>query len=366
MAEHNITRRSDGRYMVRWQAGGVRKSKYFRTRSEARQFVAKLETMDPRTLSEFTVGQWCENAVETYSRNMSLDTVHGYNSIIRNHIHGSLISQTKIEDLKPFMIQQWIDSMRKLSPKTVRNVYGCLHWCLKKAVENGYIQANPASGCVLPQKKKPERRILTPQRSEQILDAMQGQRDYSLWLFIATTGCRLSEAMGITEKDLDLKTGKYIIRRTVTVDHENDRAVIQERTKTTNAQRTGFVPESILSQISATMMENRKHRLIAGSMWENNGLIWCDDFGRPYRRSTVLGRLRSLQRKMGIPDNEIVGSHAFRHLVATALLRSNVSEAAVARQLGHFNAAYTRAQYMDAYEEESMEIRKITEQLIRH
>lgn len=364
MAERRITRRKDGRYMVRWQTDAGRKTKYFQTRAEARRFAAQVDRLKEEIHTNKTLATWAEECMEAYGKNLSIDTVIGYKSIIRNHISSHKIGKAVLSDLRPYQIQAWVDEMGGLSPKTVHNVYGCLHWILAKAVQNSIISSNPTTGCVLPQRVKPQRHVLTPGQAEAILDAMEGRPDYSLWLFIASTGCRLSEALGLAVADIDLHTGKYTIRQTATVSPTEHTGIIQQRTKSNNAQRTGYAPKSILRHILATQKTNLEHRLIAGSMWQDNGLVWCDDLGRPIKRNVVLGRLRRVQKSMGIPPSQVVGSHAFRHLVATALLKSNVSEAAIARQLGHYSAAYTRAQYMDAYDEEQQQIANITEGII--
>ena len=367
MAENRIYKRKDGRYVVRWQTGNVRHQKYFHSRADARRFVANLDTSNEFADSEqIVLRDWADECISTYSANLSINTVIGYESMVRNHLQNNALGRMKLQDVRPFHVQRWIDGMNGLSPKSVYNLFGCLHWIFRKAVENRFIRENPTAGVILPQRIKPQRKVLTPQMANAILDAMEKQQhpDYSLWLFIASTGVRLSEALGIAESDINLKTGAYQIRQTVTVNPKIHSAVIQHRTKTGNAQRTGNAPQSILNDISATIKKNRQHKLIAGRLWNENNLVWCDDFGNPWRRNTIISRLRRIQQTMGIPESEIVGAHAFRHMVATMLLRSNVSEAAVAKQLGHYSANYTREQYMDAYQSDSEQIAEIMGNLL--
>lgn len=360
----SITKRKDGRWMVQTQIHGKRHYKYFHTRAEARAYLSRLEDDLERGKppTGFTVAAWMTECIEAYGTYLSIDTVIGYKSVLRVHVLPEPIGKIDLEDLRSYQIQRWVDGMKHLAPKTVHNAAGVLHWVLEKAVQNQLIDRNPMTGVILPQRRKARRRVLSPDVASQLIGAMIAEdwRDLPLWLFIASTGCRLSEALGLAEEDLDLNTGRYTIRQTVTTSEDRKTAVIQRRTKTANAARSGIVPPQVVAQLRKLHAFRLIRKEQAGKDWEEHGLVFCDELGRPFRRNVILRRFYHLQERHGIPQRQAVGAHAFRHLVATMLLRSGISEAAVAKQMGHYSPAYTRAQYMDAYASDEEQIAQVT------
>ena len=362
----NIAKRKDGRWMVRWMIRGKSHARYFHTREEARLCADLIEEMMKQGAEPDgqTVSSWVHECMETYGSFLSVDTLKAYRSILRHHIDGEELGRVRLEDLRPIDLQRWVNGMSELSPKTVRNVAGVLNWALVKAVQNRLIVSNPMAAVTLPRKQKPVRKVLDPDRAAWLLERMQLEdwQDLPLWLFIASTGCRLSEALGIMYDNINLTTGDYTITQTVTV--KDGVAIVQHRTKTSNAERSGRVPAEILPALRKKAAFNRtRSGTVEG--WEENGLLFCDDHGRPFKRYTVMNRFFKYQLRHGISKDEAVGAHAFRHLVATMLIRAGVSDAAVARQMGHFSAAYTRAAYMDAYDSDREEVSRVTGRFIR-
>lgn len=53
------------------------------------------------------------------------------------------------------------------------------------------------------------------------LNLVRDDRHQPAWLFLATTGCRRGEALGLRWSDVDLDTGKVLLYQTVSaIDHE--------------------------------------------------------------------------------------------------------------------------------------------------
>lgn len=340
--------------------------RYFHSREEARLCADLVEQMRKAGAEPTgqTVSSWAHECLDVFGIYLSIDTVKAYRSILRHHIDGEDVGKARLSNLKPIDLQRWVNGMEDLSPKTVRNVAGFLNWALVKAVQNRLLVSNPMQGVNLPRKAKPKRKTLDPERAAFLLERMQitDHRDLPLWLFIASTGCRLSEALGLAEEDLNFETGAYHIRQTVTV--KDGQGVIQQRTKTVNAQRSGKVPPEVLPALRKRAAFNRIQKETVPD-WIDSGLLFCDPMGRPEKRYTVVNRFFKFQLRNGIRKEDAVGAHAFRHLVATMLIKAGVSDAAVAKQMGHYSAAYTRAAYMDAYERDEQEIVKVTGAFVR-
>ena len=327
--------------------------------AKARQIKADYLAGNRLERSNETCNSLAERYINERRAVLSPSTVYGYEKI--------LLRYPALHSLPAASVRWQAEVSRaakQYSPKTVRNVAGVLNWALVKAVQNRLIVSNPMAGVVLPRKQKPVRKVLDPDRAAWLLERMQVEdwMDLPLWLFIASTGCRLSEALGIMYDNINLTTGDYTITQTVTV--KDGVAVIQHRTKTANAERSGRVPAEILPALRKKAAFNRaRSETMEG--WEDHGLLFCDDHGRPMKRYTVMNRFFKYQLRHGISKDDAVGAHAFRHLVATMLIRAGVSDAAVARQMGHYSAAYTRAAYMDAYDSDVEEVSRVTGDFIR-
>ena len=118
MPENRIYKRKDGRYVVRWQTGNVRHQKYFRTRTDARRFVANLDlSNDFADAEQIVLREWADECIGTYSANLSIDTVNGYESMVRNHLRNTALGRMKIQDVRPYHVQRWVDEMHGLSPE---------------------------------------------------------------------------------------------------------------------------------------------------------------------------------------------------------------------------------------------------------
>ena len=107
-----------------------------------------------------------------------------------------------------------------LSPNTVHHVHAVLHRALRDAVKWGYLQTN-AAACADPPRASAQHRELAVWSEEQLhafLDSVAGQRLYPLWRFLAMTGCRRGEALGLTWPDLDIENGRVAIRRAAGAD----------------------------------------------------------------------------------------------------------------------------------------------------
>ena len=102
-----------------------------------------------------------------------------------------------------------------LSPNTVHHVHAVLHRALRDAVKWGYLQTN-AAACADPPRASAQHKELPVWSEEQLhafFDSVAQQRLYPLWRFLAMTGCRRGEALGLTWRDLDIEEGRVAIVR---------------------------------------------------------------------------------------------------------------------------------------------------------
>ena len=83
-------------------------------------------------------------------------------------------------------------------------------------------------------------------------------------------------------------------------------------------------------------------RLRAGGKWHEQGLVFCNRYGRYLLPQVVLDQLHASLAKAGLPKMRF---HDLRHTMATILLESDVHPKKVQERLGHSTIAIT----MDTY-----------------
>ena len=101
----------------------------------------------------------------------------------------------------------------------------------------------------------------------------------------------------------------------------------------------------------------------AGSLWEENGLIFASEKGEPLdRRGTVKYQFKKLLKCAGLPD---IRFHDLRHTCATLLLGRNVNPKIVSEMLGHASIAITLDTYSHVLPNMQNEAAKAMEDALR-
>ncbi len=75
-----------------------------------------------------------------------------------------------------------------------------------------------------------------------------------------------------------------------------------------------------------------------GTMWADNDLVFCNEFGGFLRADKVREVLHAVLRKAGLPD---VRFHDLRHSAATNWLAGGMHQKIASERLGHASVAIT-------------------------
>ena len=177
------------------------------------------------SLREFLLKVWLP-AIESGVR---ATTLSGYRMLVEQHLVPQL-GAVQLQNLNAAQINAHyarllsegrIHGSGGLSPNTVHHVHAVLHRALRDAVKWGYLQTN-AAACADPPRASAQHKELAVWSEEQLhafLDSVAEQRLYPLWRFLAMTGCRRGEALGLTWRDLDIEGGRVaIVRALVPID----------------------------------------------------------------------------------------------------------------------------------------------------
>lgn len=342
---------SDGKTRLQGKSG-------YKTAEEAetglREAVHRLTQQQPVKVKKTTVGAFSEEWIN--GLRLAPSTIAGYKKILRNHVTPQL-GQVDLPSLTPTRIKRHYRDLldhgradtkatgQSLSPNTVNKVHNVLCAVLDAAVDDGYLNTNPArKSSVNPPKAKEIRaaqtEVITWAASE-LRDFLTWNRDtfeddlHVLWLVIAKTGMRRSEALALKWQDFDQSNSRIAVRRAA--DTATARQV--KPTKTGSSRvidlSTDLVDalkawKQVRAQISFEF--SKADAYIFGNL--DGELRSPNEVGRRWRY-----RVESAQKEL--PELPTVTLKGLRHTHATLLLQAGVQPKVVQERLGHSTIAIT-------------------------
>jgi integrase len=117
-----------------------------------------------------------------------------------------------IADLRPYHVQQWVDSYPDLSQNSKRNYYRTLKRCVRWAKQQGYIQHNPIEDMQLPGAE--HREVCVSQEDfDRMLSFVHDPGFINLCRVTYKTGCRPQEILALEARHVDLSLERWIFPR---------------------------------------------------------------------------------------------------------------------------------------------------------
>ncbi|MGI8492482.1 MAG: site-specific integrase [Acidimicrobiales bacterium] len=197
--------------------GGRRQAKRrgFLTKKAANEELNKLREgvrtatyVPPRrqTLGNYLAEDW----LPSVRHELAASTWESYERNVRNHVVPAL-GGAQLQQLDGTVLTRFYSDLLTsgrmrgtqspgLKARTVRYIHTILSAALHDAVKSRRIPINPASQAKPPsaeQAKAPEMKVWTGGQVGQFLTLTEGDRYYWPWLFLATTGCRRGEGLGV-------------------------------------------------------------------------------------------------------------------------------------------------------------------------
>jgi integrase len=325
----------------------------FRTKREAQAALSEaLAGYRAGTLvepSKLTLGAFLDEWLPTMAGNLEPNTHEVYGHYARAYVTPKLghirLQQLTASDLRAFYGELGASGGRRsqgLKPKTVKNVHALIHRALEDAVDQGLMTRNVAAlRSARPAKlEKTERGVWTPEDLRVFLTAMAADRLAALWLLLATTGLRRSEALGLPWRAIDLESGQLtVVQRLVTV---AGKPTIRLETSSPAGRRSIALDPATVAAVKAHRARQLQERLACGAGWQDHGLVFTREDGTPLRPTQLTRMFIRLAREAGLPDLTL---HGLRHTYATASLQAGIPPKVVSQRLGHANTAITADLY---------------------
>lgn len=172
----------------------------------------------------------------------------------------------------------------------------------------------------LPKREKPKQEIYTFEETRKLLRNSSG-KDRVLIMLLAETGCRIGEALALTENDV--KETHISITKNVY------NGVLQSSPKTQSSIRNTSISETLYSELKR--------------IFPVKGFIFKTEAGNPEWSQNFGIRLKEICRKSGV---EYKGCHAFRRGNVTELiLKIKIPERIVGMRVGHLSDSITLGVY---------------------
>jgi integrase len=151
---------------------------------------------------------------------------------------------------------------RPLSAASVARIHACLSGALGSAAKAGLVPRNVAGDAELPKVERHKVRPPEPEQYGSFLDQIAGERLFPLVVVAGYSGLRRGELAGLKWEDVDLKTGRIVVRRQrVSVGYR----VVERDTKTEAGQdRVVFLDADALADLKASRASQSKERLEVG------------------------------------------------------------------------------------------------------
>ena len=317
----------------------------FPTKAAARAALreALASTSADVTTHNLTVREYLESWHEG-KRQLKPTTAVAYRSYLDHYLIPRL-GHLRLLDLRAHHLDRLYNDIevgvrgRRLSPSTVRRVHATLRSALNTAVKRRLIPYNPAQHVELPPERPVRARPWDVEQCQQFLRHARHDRLATLYHLILVTGMRRGEVIGLRWEDVDL-SGEYLRVAQQIVELRG-----QLTTSTPKTRRgTRAVP---LDPGTVAMLKDHRRaqdveRQLWGDAWQEHGLVFTREDGRPLRPEYVTRHFQQLAGEPGLPRIRL---HDLRHTNASLALSAGVQMKVVSERLGHSTTTITADLY---------------------
>ena len=211
-----ITKRKDNRYTARWTKNKQKFQIYANTQKECYEKLKKLlnnEQKIKKLNKNILFYEYCDKFLEIYKKNTtSKQTFATYKSHFKNHIKANL-PNIEITKITPIMINECIS---KCNGRTKEYVSQYLIQLFRQAYKDLIIPNNIEESILKFNHKRKEGTAFTKEQRKLIIEKSKELKYGYVFVFALYSGCRRSELLSITPKDIDYENNLLHIPGTKT------------------------------------------------------------------------------------------------------------------------------------------------------
>jgi integrase len=270
--------------------------------------------------------------LDRYLQEVAIHTLRPATYINYKHPLKNLIKprrgDIKIANLRPDHLQMMYSDLlgTGLSKASVRKTHSVLRKALSIALKWGLMGRNVAEAVSPPVPDPFEIKPLTIVQAKQLLKVLEGDRLYTFYMLLLTTGIRRGEALGLQKQDVNLDEG------TITIKHSLSfipgKGLVLGEPKSDKSNRRLALP---LFAVEA--LKKHLERFPNTSKY-----VFATGNNTPFSPRNVARHFKMKLKEAGLPVETRI--HDLRHSYATWLLQ-NTSVKDVQMLLGHAQASTT-------------------------
>ena len=318
------------KFQVLYRENGKQTSETFLSLEEAQAFKSKLdkpvEVVDTAKRGHVTVGGYVYDVIDGHS--VRETTKDSYRHAARHLVAG--LGGTCVKDLTASKSRKFIaEFAANHSYSLSAQVLKVLRLTVHVAQLDDILNKDVTAGIKLQRSRVKTPVVITPDGYRALLRAVP--EDYRLLVeFLAVTGCRWGEAMGLKEDCVTERSGRWCVqvRRTIAEVGPKLRPVLRNYAKTASSIRDVSVPDEFAK------------RLLAGA--DDEGWIFRAPNGAYLSRSHLWKVWNKATAAAGIPGATV---HGLRHFHVSVLLDQGKPLLAVSKRVGHADMTITASVY---------------------
>lgn len=290
-------------------------------------------------------------------------TLMNYWNMYNCHIKDTVIGQSKIEDVKKSHIKQlyaYFYKQLEFKPSTIQLYQNFLYPAFEMAVDDEVIRLNPCKGAMkeyprgsLGTTKEP----LTREEQRELLEWLPTSSNYSQYYafmaFMLGTGCRISEAIGMTWNEIHLDEKYVEVKHQVIYKKlpNNPSTYIKHPPKTGETRQIP-ITNKLVSILNKWKKETYFISLASGNQVEDlEHFVFINRDGGLRRSETFNRAIKGMiaehnrENEFQLPD---FSAHILRHTYCTRMAESGMDVKVLQSLMGHKTIAVTMQVYNHA------------------
>lgn len=332
------------RYVAVYRLGGRQRKEFAATFAEARaiKLARDAEAREERrgpTLHAYALA-WVARHAGSGRDTVCEQTREEYRRLLATYALCYFAQDIRLADIDRRALQGFIGWVTdrpgrrgRLSDRSIRNALTPLRMCLEAAAAEGHLDRETLRALVLPKRRGgrrwefSERRFLTRAQLGRLLAEIPSAHA-PLFVLLASTGLRISEAIALRWCDLDLDASPPRLRV---------RRAIVKNVVGAPKSRYGARTVPLANELAGEL------RALRPSAAQDEDLVFLNRSGRPLTAQNLRNRiLQPAAKRAGLQG---IGLHTLRHTCASLLIEEGASPLRLQRWMGHHAAAYTLETY---------------------
>ncbi len=266
------------------------------------------------------------------------------------------LGHLKMTEINRIHIQRFINNLAEkgtnkltkggLSTKTQKGYLGFISDVFNYAIACNIVSSNPCHNVNTIKTERRERIVFTLEESQLFLEKLEEAepRYKAMFTLALYSGFRHGELLGLKWSDIDFESRVITINRIALYTTEKGHFFGEPKTK--SSQRNLKLPRAVIDMLTDYSKTQALHRLALGDKWQNNDLVFPNDFGGIMHQTIPRRWLQNFCKDNGLP---IVTVHGLRHANASLLISSGADVKTVSSTLGHSQTSTTLDIYAHSF-----------------